>query len=199
MRIKKLFSMYEPIPLHRLVKRIDPTLAFVKVFCGASTRVCLVESKQGSQKYILKIVDKRAHPFEPEYMRSGLINHILQEERILSALADSQGITHLIGSYNHESYVAILKEFQEGLPIDKAAGLSDYYALKKTIEAIHAYGIARLDLRYVNIIKPNAQESPPTIIDLGQGVFSDDFSLKDFHKFERKDSASLDSMFSRHL
>jgi hypothetical protein len=199
MRIKKLFSMYEPIPLHRLVKRIDPALTFVKVFCGASTRVCLVKSKQDSQKYILKIADKRAHPLEPEHMRPGLINHILQEEKILSALADLQGITHLIGSYHHKSHVAILKEFQEGLPIDKASGLSDYHALKKTIEAVHAYGIARLDLRYANIIKPNAQELPPTIIDLGHCVFSDDFSPKDFHKFERKDSASLDSMFSRRL
>ena len=194
--------MYTPIPLCKQVEQINPDLEFIKYFSPASSKVCLVRDHAGVQHYILKLADKRKHPIVPESLHLSRIDNILREERVLKELSSLDGITHLVEAYHSDNHVAILKEFQEGLPLDESDSLYDYYVIRRTIENMHAQGLVRIDVKYDNIIKPvkpGDTKLPPKIVDLGSCIFYNEVSFREFDKFEKEDLAQLDFMFFRIL
>lgn len=190
------------LPLCKQVEEINSNLEFIKYFSPASSRVCLVRNHADNQRYILKLADKRKNPFVPENLYLSRIEHVIREEWVLGELPNLDGITHLVETYDSDNYVAILKEFQEGLPLNGGGSLYDYYVLRKTIEDIHAQGFVRIDVKQNNIIKPIKPSDaghPPTIIDLGYCLFHTEINTTEFDKLEKEDLARLDSVFYRKL
>jgi len=196
------------LPLSEEIKQISPDLVFLRLFPNTSTKVCLVENRKDSQRYILKLADKRRNPFIPEGLYKSRLKHVQREERVLRELSDLEGITHLVEAYENDNYIAILKEFQKGIPLNGGGTLKDYYALKRIIGSIHARGIVRIDVRYNNIIKNpgpklyeeyESRRSSIAIIDLGSCMFHYEVTLKEFDKLARKDLSDLELIFSKSL
>ncbi len=183
------------IPPPQQVRQIDANLTYVKSFHPASAGVYLVRT--GNEHFILKVADKRKRQLEPDYFRQFRLKHLSVEEKVLNELAKVEGITHLVRAYDSQNYVALLKEFYEGFPVNLLTSLADYCALKEKIKEIHSHKIAGIDVRRSNLIKnPDQYNQPPVIVDLGTGIFMKDVPLKEFTKRKKEDLARLDSIFS---
>lgn len=121
----------------------------------------------------------------------------LKEARILEKLTDVERVVRLLRDYGRKGdYAAFLREFVPGMHLNDALkqGVSEQWArgqVTETLRQIHERGVAELALNCGDIIV-SPDFSRTTIIDVGFGVFYEEYDNVDFESLKRWDFEVLD-------